>query len=292
MLALFIGYYMRRKKLFLVFLVLVSFVLFPENIAYAEDEGVKLEGDLSEKEIMKVHEDLDGILNIDHGLYIQDGFRSIGFGAIKFLGWVLDFFEKGIDAIVSFGGHFYASDGVDRLIDKLMPFIMGLFLLTLIVVGILLMLNKIDKRENLILNILLAVSMLVIIPNVFPMLEKLMNDGIEHVEDGDNLMDAITRQNIADLNMYVEKDFKYGGEGGLPQPKHPFKQDVGTEDMSGANRIEGLKFSPTETLDMYEGENSWWFNDAELEDFKKIKEKHMKYLSIEQILMEMGMKQS
>lgn len=252
--------------MFPVFTIIFYFLFFTDDRVYAE--SLKLQGDLSEKEIMKIHEDLDGILSLNHGLFIQDGLRTIGFGIIKTLGWILDFFEKGIDAIISFGGQFYASDGVSRIIDKLMPFIMGLFLLTLIVVGILLMLNKIDKRENLILNVLLAVSMLVIIPNVFPELDKLMNDGIKHIEEGDSLLDAITKQNIADLNMYIEKDFKYGGEGGLPQPKHPYKKDVGTEDMTGANRIEDLKFSPTETLDMYEGDRSWWFNSEELEDFK------------------------
>ena len=243
-----------------------------------EDEEVEGDYELEEaepEEVMKIHEDLQKIMTIDDGWVYKDVFRALGYGTVFILYWIVDGLENSVDKIITLNG-FYDAYFVGELIDTLQPFILGLFLITLIVVGIMLQLNKIEKRQDLIVNILIAVSMFVVIPNLFPLLSDAMKEGIDLVKDRSSLSEEVIKINIADLKLYAENDFNYGEEGGLPQPEHPHKSDVGKSNLRDANNIEGLKFSPFEKIDLFE-ENTFWVKSDWYDDMK---ENHPKSLDV------------
>jgi len=240
-------------------MVLLLFSSFPLDgvLADAVEDKIESKG-YQEEEIMEVHQDLERILKKSSGFFIDDMGRTLGMGAISLLAWLLEFFERGVNGIIGLG-NFYSTSGVKDTIDNLMPFILGLFLITLIIVGILLMLNKIEKRENLVINILLAISMLVIIPNIFPLLDRALSDGVGHIVSEKSLADTVIEHNVADLQLFVDADFKYSGKGGsLPNPSE-------VDNYSALNKVDGLKFSPYQKFDMYEGERSFWFDDKEFQ---------------------------
>jgi len=255
----------RWSKVFLVIMSTMIFFVAINDIAFADDLELH---DASEEDVKKIHQDLDGILSIDKGLFYGDMLRTLGYWTVSFFDMVLRNLEKGVDNIITFG-EFYETSAVGQLMESFQPFVMGLFLLTLIVVGIMLMLNKIEKRQDLLMNILIAVTMLVVIPAIFPLLNKVMVNGIDLVDGRGSLANDVLATNVADLEMYVDKDFKYGGEGGLPQPVHPNNPKKGTPDMSGANEIKSwYYFEPTEKIDLFDGEG-FWKDEKWLSDIKK-----------------------
>lgn len=253
------------SRILLIIMSIMTFFVAFNDVAFADDVELL---EASEEDVKKIHEDLDGIMSIDKGLFYGDMLRTLGYWAVGFFDMVLRNLEKGVNNIITFG-EFYETSAVGKLVEDFQPFIMGLFLLTLIVVGIMLMLNKIEKRQDLLMNILIAVTMLVVIPAMFPLLNKVMVNGIDLVDSRGSLANDVLATNVADLEMYIEKDFKYGGEGGLPQPVHPNNPNKGTPDMSGANQIKAWYFfEPTEKIDLFEGEG-FWKNDKWLNDLKE-----------------------
>src|SRR5699024_11516129 len=100
--------------------------------------------------------------------------------------WIVDGLENSVDKIITLNG-FYDAYFVGELIDTLQPFILGLFLITLIVVGIMLQLNKIEKRQDLIVNILIAVSMFVVIPILFILMIDMIKDGLDILNDKNSI---------------------------------------------------------------------------------------------------------
>src|SRR5699024_5660167 len=104
-------------------------------------------------ELKEKYEELEGITAIDRGLWYQDILRNAGYGGITLLVMLVDYLENGVDKILKLN-HFYEHTGVKSLMDLLTPYVMGLFLVSLIVLGYKFMWNKIDKRGEVLTNVL------------------------------------------------------------------------------------------------------------------------------------------
>src|SRR5699024_7651127 len=154
----------------------------------------------------------------------------------------------------------YDSSDMNGFIDVLQPLAIGLFVVSVTVLGFMFMLNKVEKRNEIIMNVLIAISVIVILPRLMGMMEDLLHKALDSVEaDG----------NISDLKYYLDSDFNYadglnkdtvmGDENTLPHPPHQTVKDIGTSNYYYANQLKNPDLiDVTEKLDIYEDEG--WFS--------------------------------
>src|SRR5699024_7255691 len=94
-------------------------------------------------------------------------------------------------------------------IDILQPLAIGLFVVSVTVLGFMFMLNKVEKRNEIIMNVLIAVSVIVILPSLMGMMEDLLHKGLDTVDANGNISDNVLKRNISDLKYYLDSDFNY-----------------------------------------------------------------------------------
>ncbi|WP_088051874.1 pLS20_p028 family conjugation system transmembrane protein [Virgibacillus dakarensis] len=232
-------------------------------------------------ELKKLYEDLSAILDISSGWLYDDLIRNIGWGIIKALVWINDWIEGVATSVVTLGG-VYDNPAMNRFIETIQPYVFGMFVVTLIVVGFQFMLNKIEKRNEVLMNVLIAVCVIVILPNIMSMMDDLLNEGVSGLDEPGTLSDNVLKRNIADVMYYVESDFNYanglnkenmaGNENLLPHPPHPKTKDIGTTDYTYGNQLENPdSIEINEKLDVFEDEG--WFSWTTKPWVKELKEK-------------------
>ncbi|KIL77085.1 pLS20_p028 family conjugation system transmembrane protein [Bacillus badius] len=239
---------------------------------------------MSDEQLIELYKKLDYILHISDGWLWQDFFRSIGGGLIFLLTWLNSFIENIVDKIITLND-FYSIEPVQEFMQTARPIVWGLFLLALMVLGVQFMLNKIDKRNEIILNVILAVSMVVLIPDLMTNMGKLTNSSVEQINPKDtSLASGMVKSNVADVLYYAQNDFKFSkdNKGGLPpQPSDKNNPKIGTTDFTNANRLseKSLPYiSFSEKLDLKE-DDGWltkedWVKDLD-EDTKKVLQKKL-----------------
>src|SRR5699024_1233949 len=170
--------------------------------------------------------------------------------------------------VVTLGG-VYDNPAMNRFIETIQPYVFGMFVVTLIVVGFQFMLNKIEKRNEVLMNVLIAVSVIIILPNLMNMMDDLLNEGVSALDEPGTLSDNVLKRNIADVMYYVDSGFNYasgsneeavaGNENLLPHPPDPKNKDIGTTDYTFGNQLEDASsIEVNEKLDIYEDEG--WFS--------------------------------
>lgn len=246
------------------------------NATNTEDEDEDLNNEQSEK-ILQVYEDLDDILVIDKGIWYQDILRSTGKGIMLLLAKIVDYLENGVDTLLG-QNHFYEQSGVKNLMDKLTPYAFGLFFISLIVLGFQFMWNKIDNRAELIMNIVLAVSVIILVPKMFSVLDDVLQWGLDGVSGEHSISEDVIKTNVADLKLYVDRQFDYadeedndyaGDEDILPRPTSRNDISVGTTDFTNGNTLKGTNISVTEKLDI-QADEGWfpWTTEEWVSDLK------------------------
>ncbi|WP_449355680.1 pLS20_p028 family conjugation system transmembrane protein [Virgibacillus natechei] len=219
-------------------------------------------------ELKKLYEDLSAILDVSSGWLYDDLIRNIGWGIIQVLVWVNDWIEGVATTVVTIGG-VYDNPAMQDFVETLQPYVFGLFVATLIVVGFQFMLNKIEKRNEVLMNVLIAVSVIVILPTLMDMMDDMLNEGVSALDDPGTLSDNVLKRNIADVMYYVDSDFNYangrneetiaGNENLLPHPPHPNTKDIGTTDYTYGNQLENPEsIEVNEKLDVQKDEG--WFS--------------------------------
>src|SRR5699024_4500278 len=96
-----------------------------------------------------LNDDLSDIINILRTWLYDDLLRNIGWGIIQLLVWINDWIEGVATKIVSLGGLYDSSD-MNGFIDVLQPLAIGLFVVSVTVLGFMFMLNKVEKRNEII----------------------------------------------------------------------------------------------------------------------------------------------
>src|SRR5699024_9316956 len=142
------------------------------------------------------------------GWLYDDLLRNIGWGIIQLLVWINDWIEGVATKIVSLGG-LYDSRDMSGFIDVLQRLAIGLFVVSVTVLGFMFMLYKVEKRNEIIMNVLIAISVIVILPSLMGMMEVLLHKGLDSVEADGNISDNVLKRNIADLKYYLDSDFNY-----------------------------------------------------------------------------------
>lgn len=238
-----------------VLVVLIYFAFLNLDIAFAERKT-------SDEQLIKLHKQMEYILHLDHGWFIQDFIRLIGAGAVFSLAWLNSFIEGIIDKIITLND-FYSSGPIQEFMEVARPVVWGVFFIALFVLGFQFMLNKIEKRNEVVINVILALCVIVVIPDLMVNMGKVTNLGVEQINpENKKLANELVKSNVADVLYYAESNFKFSskkdGDEYLP-PKPMSKEDsqIGTTDFTYANRLseKSLPYLPiTQKLDFHEDE--------------------------------------
>lgn len=250
-----------------------------------------IEGYLEQKAeyLLQNHEYIDYILHKSTGYFYDDFIRSIGYGIIVFLGWINDFIENIIHSIITFND-FYATGPVADLMDTVRPIVWSLFLIALVVLGFQFMLNKLEKRSEIILNILLALCVIVVLPDLMSNFGNITSEAIEEINsEKSSIAGTMMKSNIADVLYYAQTDFTFsaqqeGDENLPPYPTSNSDSSVGTTNFTNANRFssKGLVAIPiNEKLDIHE--TTFWFGNQKNEQLGSLSDDALKVLSFESI---------
>lgn len=231
----------------------------------------------SRSELLELYEKFDYILHINDGLFYMNIIRWIGWGIIKSLQWINDFIEDAVYSIVGVQG-FYESGAIDDITDVIVPIAFGLFVVSLIILGFQFMMNKIEKREEIILNVLMAASVIFLIPVLVTNMHNVLGFGVDELDGlSPSLSGNVIQSNIADLSYYMEKEFQtdeekdnnYYGDEDLPPLPQSTTHEQGTTDFTYGNTLDERNpaVEITETIDIQEDEGwfTWttedWVND-------------------------------
>lgn len=242
---------------------------------------------MDDEALKRLYEDLADILDISSGWLYDDLLRNTGWGIIQLLVWINDWIEGVATKIISLGG-LYDSNDMTGFIDVLQPLAIGLFVVSITVLGFMFMLNKVEKRNEVVMNILIAVSVIVILPSLMGMMEDLLHKGLDQVDVSGNISDNVLKRNIADIKYYVDSDFNYtdglkkdtvmGDENTLPHPPHLTEKEIGTSNLTYANKLTDPELiDVTEKLDIYEDEGWFsWTTEAWVKDLTNDQKKFLK----------------
>lgn len=197
---------------------------------------------MSEEELLKKYEEMDYILHLSDGYLWQDILRTLGGGIVFLLSWLNDFIEGIIDKIITFN-NFYSSGPMKEFMDVARPVVWGVFFIALFVLGFQFMLNKIEKRNEVILNIILALCFIVVLPDLMSNLGQITNQGIKTLNpESESLAGELVKSNVADVLYYAERGFNYssnknGNESSPPRPQSKGNTNLGTTDFTYANKL-------------------------------------------------------
>ncbi|ALX47645.1 hypothetical protein [Lentibacillus amyloliquefaciens] len=219
-------------------------------------------------ELKKLYEDLAAILDLSSGWLYDDLIRNIWWGIIQALVWINNWIEGVATDVVTLGG-VYDNPAMNRFIETIQPYVFGMFVVTLTVVGFQFMLNKIEKRNDVLMNVLIAVSVIIILPNLMSMMDDLLNEGVSALDEPGTLSDNVLKRNVADVMYYVDSGFNYasgsnketvaGNENLLPHPPDAQNKDIGTTDYTFGNQLENPdSIEVNEKLDVFEDDG--WFS--------------------------------
>ncbi|MEY2373369.1 pLS20_p028 family conjugation system transmembrane protein [Lysinibacillus capsici] len=223
---------------------------------------------MEDNEIIEKHKILESILHVSDGFLWQDVFRALGSGIIYTLSWLNQLLEDIVTKIITLND-FYATGAMGEFMDKARPLIWIVFFIALVVLGFQFMLNKVEKRNEILLNIVMAVCFIVIIPDLMSNMQKIIGVGMEQMNpENETLASNMIKSNVADVLYYAEHDFQFasstrGDESSPPRPASKEDSSIGTTDYTYANRFSdssALHVPFLQKLDLHE-DDGWLFKE-------------------------------
>ncbi len=223
---------------------------------------------MDDNEIIEKHKILDSILHQSDGFLWQDIFRALGSGIVITLGWLNQLLEDIVTKIITLND-FYSTGAVGEFMDKARPLIWVVFFIALIILGFQFMTNKIEKRNEVLLNIIMAVCFIVVIPDLMSNMDEIIDVGIEQMNpEKQTLASNMVKSNVADILYYAEHDFQFssstrGDENSPPRPASKEDSSIGTTDYTYANRFSNtsaLHVPFMQKLDLHE-DDGWLFKE-------------------------------
>lgn len=223
---------------------------------------------MDDNEIIEKHKILDSILHQSDGFLWQDIFRALGSGIVITLSWLNQLLEDIVTKIITLND-FYSTGAVGEFMDKARPLIWVVFFIALIILGFQFMTNKIEKRNEVLLNIIMAVCFIVVIPDLMSNMDEIIDVGIEQMNpEKQTLASNMVKSNVADILYYAEHDFQFssstrGDENSPPRPASKEDSSIGTTDYTYANRFSNtsaLHVPFMQKLDLHE-DDGWLFKE-------------------------------
>lgn len=213
-----------------------------------------------DEKLIDLYKQLDNVLHLRDGWlgFITDLFRLIGSGLVAFLTYINDFAESLVDKFLTLND-FYASGPMKDFMDDARPMVWAIFGLAVLILGFQIMFNKVQKRNEVIMNIILTLSFIIVLPDMMVNLGEITNKGIQVIKPStESLSTNMVKSNVLDMKYYGDKDFQFSQSktGTTDVPPRPRMKngdsDVGTDDFKYANQL-SLKTIPyidyTEQID-------------------------------------------
>ncbi len=97
-----------------------------------------------------------------------------------------DWIEGVATKIIALGG-LYNSPDMKEFMEIMQPLAVAFFVVSITVVGFLFMLNKIEKRNEVVMNVMVAIGVIVILPSLMTIMEDILDASLEHVDAGGNI---------------------------------------------------------------------------------------------------------
>lgn len=223
---------------------------------------------MDDNEIIETHRIFDYILHVNDGFLWQDVLRSIGGGLVITLTWLNTLLEEIVAKIITFND-FYSTGAMGEFMEVARPLIWGVFFIALLVLGFQFITNKIERRNEVLLNVILAVCFIVVIPDLMSKMGEVLNIGINHMNpESETLAGNVIKSNVADVLYYAENDFQFSsskrGDDGLPpRPANREESSIGTTDFTYANRLSNssaLRIPYLQKLDLH-ADDGWIFKE-------------------------------
>lgn len=134
--------------------------------------------------------------------------REIGWGFIQILKFVSNSIEKVANNIYSLNG-FFSSKQVDELLRSLFPIIWGILAIALVFLGFKIMFDRNFKLNNIVKNIIVAISIIMLLPLGMSQLSKMANVGINGLKSEYKFSaDKVIKENLYDLYYLDNVNFK------------------------------------------------------------------------------------
>lgn len=167
---------------------------------------------MNDEQLIDLYKVLDYLLHISDGWLWQDLFRTIGGGLVFLLSWLNNFIEGIIDQVITLN-NFYSSGPMKDFMDIARPIVWGVFFIALFILGFQFMLNKIEKRNEIILNVVLALCFIVVIPDLMINMGKITRIGVEDINpEKQSLATELVKSNVADVRYYAENNFNFSSK--------------------------------------------------------------------------------
>lgn len=236
---------MKRWKVFLGGIILALCTVF---FLFVDKKSVF---GATDQEVIDVYKEVSSLFKVSSGWLFDDKMREFCWTLVSFLALRVREVEVMVYKILSFND-FFSHSSVTSLINQVKPFILGCFLLAVIFLGYRFITNKIEKREEIITNILLAVTIFLIVPIMMVQLSGVLKIGLGNLNPNSGvpttLSDRVVKNNVADLVHYGNNNFNLSGasenyignvaRGTLPKPYNPF-YETGTGNLENGNLLPG-----------------------------------------------------
>ncbi|MGL5750881.1 MAG: pLS20_p028 family conjugation system transmembrane protein, partial [Paraclostridium sp.] len=202
---------------------------------------------MSESKIMEIltsYSDVFGNVFEINSIF-SDIIRSFIWGLIKILAIISNSIEGIIDQIYSLNGFFY-SEGVTNLFKKLSPIIWVLLAISIGFIGYKLMFDREFKSEKIIQNILVAIIVVVMLPNLMLQLSNATIEGrkaLDEIDETKMSMSAnkVIKDNLYDL--YYLDEFKFTNKS--------LKNNLKEDDIKYINICETVSDKKIENKDIF-----------------------------------------
>ena len=227
----------KKKKLFITS---VSTFLFSIAAVFITTSRV-----FADEQLIDKYQEMDSVMHISDGWLWNDLIRSVGWGLVRILVWVNNYFESVVTRVITMND-FYSSPMMEEFLEIARPLVFVLFFIAVFVLGFQFMLNKIEKRSEVLLNVLLAVSIVVVIPILMVEMNKVLGFGLGWMQQSSpSLADGVVKSNVADIKYYADNNFATAGssdnyvgdESTPPRPVDRDRSNVGTTELKYANQL-------------------------------------------------------
>ncbi|MEG2983532.1 MAG: hypothetical protein RR835_02445, partial [Peptostreptococcaceae bacterium] len=134
--------------------------------------------------------------------------RYIGWGIIQVLKFISNSIEKVVNNIYSLNG-FFSSKQIDELIRSLFPIIWGILAISIMFLGFKIMFDRNFKLNNIVKNIIVAISIVMLLPLGMSQLSKMTNASIDGLKSEYKFSaDKVIKENLYDIYYLDNVNFK------------------------------------------------------------------------------------
>ncbi|MGD6990269.1 pLS20_p028 family conjugation system transmembrane protein [Bacillus thuringiensis] len=153
---------------------------------------------MKDEQILQILQDFNNYL-IEAGIW-NHGIRSIGWLIILGLSSLVDALQNVTDTILGVKA-FYNSDGIIKFVETIRPGLWILLALSLLYVGYMFIMNKKMNRTQVVMNIFVSMSVLILLSAGMTKVDKFTDDAIAVVEQKQNgsMSEKIIKTNLIDV---------------------------------------------------------------------------------------------